>query len=141
MRKSILEEPLVKRDALILLGTILLTSLILAFSQHLYEIKRMPIVNSVDVETQVGCKSNSMGLTIKCGDKIYGEYIEKDEVLVPGDIYVYDKSENGTAQVVHRLVLCLDDDCNSTVFKGDNNVVAEVVNRSDILYRVIMKTT
>lgn len=40
--------------------------------------------------------------------------------------------------VAHRLALCLDDYCSQAVFRGDNNKMGELVNRSDIQHRVKM---
>ncbi len=82
---------------------------------------------------KVGCDSNSMGLTINCDDKLYVDAVKSDEELFLGTIYGF-RFDNKT--FVHRLVQCVDIDCNLTVFKGDNNLVAEFVNRSDIVYRV-----
>lgn len=92
------------------------------------------------LETTIGCGSDSMGVEYNCGQKIVGEEIKPGDKLYPGMVYVYQKNE--TLTVIHRLVLCLDEDCNMTVFKGDNNRVADpVVSRDKILYRVTSKET
>ena len=80
----------------------------------------------------IACTSNSMGLTANCNDTITAE--EAGAVLYPGSIYVYKKGEE---LIVHRLVYCPDNCSDYAVFKGDNNLVGERVNRSDILYRVV----
>jgi len=80
----------------------------------------------------VACSSNSMGQVIDCDDLVYIEPVGK---LKLGDIYVY-YNEDKNSNVTHRLVYCLDKDCNQTIFKGDNNKVAELVNKSQILGRV-----
>lgn len=82
----------------------------------------------------VGCNSNSMGLTIRCNDKTFGRSINSSERLELGRIYVYKKDEN--TSVVHRLVYCDDASCQQPVFKGDNNLYAEKINRSQIIYVV-----
>lgn len=79
------------------------------------------------------CASDSMGFGMRCQDTV--EVQDFNSTLtkpVPGEIYIY-KKENGNGTTIHRLVLCLDTDCNFTVFKGDNNRVAELVNRSAII--------
>lgn len=96
----------------------------------------LPVVRELDVESSVGCDSDSMGVSLRCGTKIYGRYIDEDETIFPGSIYVYNTSSN--IQVIHRLVLCLDAHCDKAVFKGDNNAVGEIVERKDILYRVTL---
>lgn len=91
-----------------------------------------------DYKTNIGCDTDSMGLTVGCHDIAFGNKVDQDDRLYPGYIYVYNgtNSSNDTIHVIHRLVYCLDDDCNVSIFKGDNNFVAEIVNRSDILYSV-----
>ena len=87
-----------------------------------------------DVSSTVGCSSDSMGLSLGCGDVLYGSKVNSSSILFPGQIYIYRK--NSTNTVVHRLVLCLDVGCERAIFKGDNNELAELVNRSDVLYTV-----
>ena len=83
--------------------------------------------------TNISCESDSMGLSITCGMKAMAEKYEMNESLEIGRIYIY----NGTkGTVVHRLVGCIDSGCNLTIFKGDNNLYSEKVNRSRILYKV-----
>lgn len=94
-------------------------------------------LGNYEYQSSISCKSDSMGLTIDCKDTAFGNKVEKDDKLYPGYIYVYKSTnETDTRHIIHRLVYCLDEDCNQTVFKGDNNPVAEIVNRSDILYSV-----
>ena len=85
---------------------------------------------SYDAYGTISNETDSMGLTIDPHDKMY--YSKEFDVL-PGRIYVYNKSDNW---IVHRLVYCLDDDCNQSVFKGDNNYIGELVNKSNIIYKV-----
>ena len=83
---------------------------------------------------KVQCGSDSMGLTFGCGDLLYYRDVKKNEELVPGDIYIYRKDDGN--KTVHRLVECVDIDCNLTVFKGDNNAVGELVNRSNVIQKI-----
>lgn len=91
-------------------------------------------VLNTDHVSRIGCDSDSMGLTLNCGDKVYSREVKNDESLLKGHIYIYEK---GNQSIVHRLVACIDQDCNQTVFKGDNNQVAEFVNRSQIKKKVL----
>ena len=89
-----------------------------------------------DTTNTVGCGSDSMGLTLQCNDKLYLHTLSPQEALTPGSIYIYNNSKHNNT-VVHRLILCLDTDCNATIFKGDNNKIGEQVHRKDILYKVV----
>ena len=84
--------------------------------------------------TSVQCGSDSMGLIINCNDKIVVEDMGVNEVLKEGAIYIYD---SGNYTAIHRLIKCLDDDCNVSVFKGDNNYIGEIVNKTQITKRLI----
>jgi len=86
-----------------------------------------------DRVSKVSCKSNSMGLTMNCGDAVYETKVKDNDKLIPGDIYIY-KKLNYT--VVHRLVYCLDENCSKAVFKGDNNEKGELINRSQVIFKV-----
>ena len=88
----------------------------------------------MDGSVRVQCGSDSMGLTFGCNDLLYYTEVKKDEELVPGDIYIYRKDDD--SKVVHRLIECIDIDCNLTVFKGDNNAVGEFVERKDVLQKI-----
>lgn len=77
--------------------------------------------------------SDSMGLSISYPDEAIGEKIKETDMLQEGNIYVY--NSNNT-YIIHRLIKCLDNDCNVTIFKGDNNKVGEIVNKSQIIYKV-----
>ena len=88
----------------------------------------------MDGSTKVKCGSDSMGLTFGCSDILYYRDVGKNEELIPGDIYIYRKDDGG--KVVHRLIECVDIDCNLTVFKGDNNAVGELIERKDVLQKV-----
>ena len=93
------------------------------------------VYEGYDVKYKLGCSSDSMGLSLNCGDVQYSNFVNSSSYLETGEIYVY-KRDNKS--IVHRLVYCLDSDCNSTIFKGDNNEVAELVNRSEIVAKVVM---
>ena len=81
---------------------------------------------------KIGCGSDSMGLSFKCDDMVH---TEKSFKLEEGDVYIF-KNKNGT-HVIHRLVKDCRQGCYGLIFKGDNNLYADnVVNESDILYRV-----
>jgi len=88
----------------------------------------------MDGSIRVKCGSDSMGLTFGCGDLLYYRDIKKNEKLTPGDIYIYRK-DNDT-KVVHRLIECVDIDCNLTVFKGDNCAVGELVERNQVIQKI-----
>ena len=92
------------------------------------------MVQPTDWVSEVGCSSNSMGLTMRCGDTLFMNKVQSDEKLYIGRVYVYEKINK---TIVHRLVACIDVDCNLTLFKGDNNPVAEFVNKSNITYQVV----
>jgi hypothetical protein len=77
-----------------------------------------------------------MGLTVNCDDEVYISLVKSDDPLYIGYIYTY-KDSIDNHSIIHRLVYCLDSDCNSTVFKGDNNQAAELVNRNQIVGRVV----
>ena len=78
------------------------------------------------------CGSDSMGRVIDCVDTLYQRRIRNGTKLYEGRIYVYEKNE--TRNVIHRLVKCLDTDCNRSIFIGDNNYIADkIVNRSQII--------
>jgi len=83
----------------------------------------------------VGCESDSMGLVLSCGDKLYQKKVTPKQHLREGKLYIYNMTDQ---LVVHRLVTCLDENCTKTVFKGDNNHIGEIVNRDQIQYEVVM---
>ena len=87
-----------------------------------------------DGVTKITCGSDSMGLTFGCGDLLYYRNVKKDEELVPGEIYIYRKDDGN--KVVHRLVECIDIDCELMVFKGDNNAVGELVEREQVTKKI-----
>lgn len=92
-------------------------------------------LQKMDGSIKVGCGSDSMGLTLDCEDTLYYELVMKDEPLEMGQIYIYRKYDNNT--IVHRLVGCIDIDCNMTIFKGDNNKIIEKIDRKNIIYKVV----
>jgi hypothetical protein len=88
-----------------------------------------------DSISRVGCKSDSMGLSLDCNDRLYMRNLKKNHTFTVGDIYIYQDEDS---VVVHRLVKCLDDGCNKLIFKGDNNHVADpIINRSDVVSKVV----
>jgi len=89
-------------------------------------------IESYDHITFINCSSDSMGLMYRCNDLVKLKDYE-GEPLIEGDVYVY---QMGNTSVIHRLVKCVDSDCNLSVFKGDNNAGGEFVNKSDIIYSV-----
>lgn len=89
-----------------------------------------------DTIGNVGCKTNSMGLTLDCGDILYQQKVLDTDVLQLGAIYTFNK---GNMSVVHRLVACNDDNCSIATFKGDNNKYADVlIPRANITAKVVM---
>jgi len=88
----------------------------------------------LDGSVKVGCGSDSMGLTFGCDDLLYYRDVKRNEELTPGDIYIYRKDNE--SKVVHRLIECVDVDCELMVFKGDNNAVGELVERKQVLQKI-----
>ena len=91
-------------------------------------------ITKLDGSIKVSCGSDSMGLTFGCGDLLYYRDVKRDEELLPGEIYVYRKDDE--TKVVHRLVECVDVDCELMVFKGDNNAVGELVEREQVTKKI-----
>jgi len=92
--------------------------------------------NTIDAILKVNCSSNSMGLGIRCNDRVYSNKVNNDDELFEGNIYAFKNSDNNT--VVHRLVKDCTNGCYGYIFKGDNNLVADkVINKSDIKYKII----
>ena len=87
-----------------------------------------PLLLADDVR-KINCSSNSMGLTVGCGDKVFMEEIEGP--LMPGEIYIY-RWENRT--IIHRLIYQIND--THAVFKGDANRASEVVAVKNVEYLV-----
>lgn len=86
------------------------------------------------ISVPISCETQSMGLTLNCKDNLFTELITESSVLIEGDIYIYNR--NGQT-IVHRLVKCLDNQCNQSIFKGDNNYVADdIVEKSQIFAKV-----
>lgn len=84
-------------------------------------------------QIRVGCGSDSMGLTLSCNDTLEVERFNKEKKPLLGRIYIFNRT-NGTT--VHRLIGCVDQDCNLTIFKGDNNYIGELIRKEDILWKV-----
>ena len=116
--------------------TIILISVVLigtAVNQKNNQIKIPSILNQEPVLVNITCESNSMGLLMPCNSKA-SVIPYKNELLHLGRIYVYEV--NSTYFIIHRLVGCVDKDCNRTIFKGDNNLISELINKSQIKYIV-----
>jgi len=82
----------------------------------------------------ISCDSDSMGLGINCGDEFYSRTIDPVEPLSAGEIYIFRDDDNES--VIHRLVFRLDN--GSLIFKGDNNEVGELVDRSQVYAKPLM---
>jgi hypothetical protein len=78
----------------------------------------------------INCETDSMGLSINCGDVTYSRNVGFDDELELGEIYIY-KDPEANHSVIHRLVLELSN--GSLVFKGDNNEWGELVPREWVL--------
>ena len=86
------------------------------------------------IQVPISCDSQSMGTVFSCKDNLFSDFIGDDSVLIEGGIYVYQLDDR---IIVHRLVKCLDDSCNRSVFKGDANYAADkIVARSQIISKV-----
>ena len=72
-----------------------------------------------------------MGLTINCRDIAH----YKQSNIEEGTIYVYKEAINQT-KIIHRLVKDCRKGCYGLIFKGDNNMIGEIVNESQILGKV-----
>lgn len=82
----------------------------------------------------VECDTNSMGLTLRCGDEAY---LRETNTFTRGMVYTYNFTVNDTEEttIIHRLVGCytiknntiVDDMACSDylVFMGDNNDMAD----------------
>ena len=91
------------------------------------------------IQYNVSCESESMFPTTTCRDTPIGRTISKREELQVGRMYTYDLNvSDEQSSIMHRLVACLDDMCNNTIFKGDNNYIAEIVPRSAIKAKIEM---
>jgi hypothetical protein len=87
----------------------------------------------ITTKHRVGCNSSSMGLTLRCGDILDIERYDGGELEI-GRIYTY---QDGNESIVHRIVACQDKNCNLVIFKGDNNQIAEFVNKTQITGKVL----
>lgn len=108
----------------------------LLFGVQVFIFASMPEVQTLVEQEEIfriNCSSDSMGLILNCNDKVTTKKIG-DEKLSPGKIYIYKNEKN--QNVIHRLVFCVDIDCNVSVFKGDNNLVGEQVLRENITHEV-----
>ena len=88
------------------------------------------------IKSQISCDSQSMGLLLNCKDTIFSRILDEEEKLKEGKIYKY-RSPNGY-YVIHRLVKCIDENCDLLVFKGDNNFIADtIIQRSEVEHEVV----
>lgn len=137
---------MIKQILFIALAVILLFSI--SMNLYLLEINRGSNLKTMDlfnknnllveeenlIVTKMSCDSDSMGLMFNCGDRIIKRKLNETEKPIIGKVYTYAK---GKQSIIHRLVLCIDNDCNTTIFKGDNNKKAETVKREDITHEVL----
>lgn len=91
---------------------------------------------SYDESGVIDCETNSMGLTLRCGDSAY---MKETNSFKRGGVYTYNYTVNETHNktLIHRLVGCytiedyriVDDlECSDyLVFMGDNNPYADRV--------------
>lgn len=84
---------------------------------------------------KMSCESDSMGITLRCNDKLTGIRVKPTDKIQLGDIYTY-SVEGKNDSIVHRAVLCEDENCSVIIFKGDNNLIAEKVDRTQIQYHI-----
>lgn len=126
-----------------LIGIMLIIAILAGFvfafalqTHFMFQSKPLQMIQ-YDYANELSCESHSMGLTIPCGSVALQQKVNNAEQIEPGQIYVYEMP-NATKQVVHRLVACVDNDCNMTVFKGDANKIAELIPREWIVSRVVM---
>ena len=115
----------------IAVGISLITILSGNLSIH-FQSKKYGLTINSDYLMNISCASDSMGLIVPCKSKLVSEDYN-NESLKLGQIYIYKFEDKW---ISHRLVACVDKDCNVTVFKGDNNEIAEFVNKSQIGYYV-----
>jgi hypothetical protein len=91
--------------------------------------------------------TGSMMPTIQCGDSVNEYEFNQSDKLEIGKIYVYDSSgskwadgfsqyPNGTQNIMHRLIGCFNENCSLLIFKGDANILSEIVTRESIKYKV-----
>ena len=86
-----------------------------------------------DAVAPVQCGSRSISLVVRCNDQLLLREVSQHQNLTSGHIYIY-RAGNGI--IVHRYVAC-EDHCRTIIMKGDNNRIAEKVNRTSIAYEVI----
>ena len=85
-------------------------------------------IKAYDLHAKMACGSDSMGLLLRCGARVYGDLISRNDNLYLGEIYIY---KNKTESIIHRLIAC-EDNCTRLLFKGDNNAKADVwIDRED----------
>jgi len=78
--------------------------------------------------------TGSMEPTIRCGTSVEIMHYRGEELII-GSIYVF---ERDGGLIMHRLVGCVDIDCDRLIFKGDATWrVDPVVNRSDVKYLAV----
>jgi len=86
--------------------------------------------------SEIGCGSDSMGLTISCEQNVRYHFVKETERLIPGDIYIYTMEEYNDTDALHRLIGCVKyedgeiiEGCglgtSFLIFKGDNNRVMD----------------
>ena len=88
------------------------------------------------IKSQITCDSQSMGLLLDCEDTVFSRILDDEEKLKEGKIYKYRNTKG--YYIIHRLVKCLDENCETLVFKGDNNFIADnIIQRSEVEHEVV----
>jgi len=123
IKQTILEE--------LLRGVIIASILFFLIAYSNFILSDNLVFKSSKIKTS--CATDSMGLVIDCKNKVDVEPY-RNETLKEGNIYIYKSGKNSST--IHRLVYCLDSSCNWSIFKGDNNYKGEMIQKSQILYKV-----
>lgn len=108
----------------------------LALLAGYYIIHTKETITTQPIQTiTIGCASNSMGLLAGCNDKAIVEQYNQKEKLQEGQIYIF--QYNTTTTAIHRFIKCMDDNCTTALFKGDNKYIGEIRERKKVYYKVI----
>jgi len=85
----------------------------------------------------VSCVSESMAPLFRCGDQALAVPVGPDDMIIPGEVYIFESGFNSSVLVMHRLVGCSSPSCATLLFKGDNNALLDLkVSRSSVRYWV-----
>lgn len=92
-------------------------------------------MQEIDGITNIACSSDSMGLLMNCGDRLYYKDLKTNDELVDGEIYIFKSPYVNGTTAVHRLIWHNE---SHAIFKGDNNLVADpLIHRSDVLKIIV----